>query len=408
MLDELGEHRGAFVGLFVATGVAMLGLSILLPILPTYANTLGATGLVLGAIMSSFAVSRGVFAPYVGRVSDRYGRRNLLVFGLAFYACLALAYTLAGTPLSLGVVRFTQGFASVLVTPLAQSYVGDITPEGSEGSITNLFYVSLFGGIAVGPTLGGYLNDHYGIAAPFYAMALLAVVAAVLVYVLVPELDPDVRDVQDVPDFRDAARAAWADYELRGILAYIAARGFYRWGFNSFFPVLMTSAAFGFDGTTIGLLLSLYMAIGGVLQIPFGRVSDDYSEYRIHFIVGGSLVSALAMMAVPLATTLPLLVAVIVAMGVFSSVSRTSAIAIRTERGRIHGMGLVTGAFTASVSAGQVFGPLGFGAMQDTIGLADAFYVGGVVGLFGTAGALYYLLRGRRQARERVRDAAAD
>jgi len=408
MLDELGEYKGAFAGLFVATGVAMLGLSILLPILPTYANTLGATGLVLGAIMSSFAVSRGTFAPYIGRVSDRYGRKKLLLFGLVFYACLAFVYTLAFSPLTLGIVRFTQGFASVLVTPIAQSYVGDITPEGREGSITNLFYVSLFGGIAVGPTLGGYLNDHYGINMPFYVMAALALLAAVLVLVLVPELPAKERETADVPDFREAATAVWKDFELRGIMAYIAARGFYRWGFNAFFPVLATGAAFGFSDTTTGLLLSLYMAIGGVLQIPLGRLTDAYAGYRTHLIVGGSFVSGVAMILVPFATTLPLLVALIVAMGIFSAVSRTSAIAIRTERGRVHGMGLVTGAFTASLSAGQVFGPVGFGAIKDYVGLSEAFIVGGVVGLVGTVVAFYYLHEGTKQADERVAEAVAD
>ena len=84
-------------------------------------------------------------------------------------------------------------------------------------------------------------------------------------------------------------------------------------------------------------------------------------------------------------------------MGAFSAVSRTSAVAIRTERGRVHGMGLVTGAFTASLSAGQVFGPVGFGAITDSFSVQDAFYVGGVVGIVGTLGAFYYLRKGSPQ-----------
>ncbi|MGA9401840.1 MFS transporter [Haladaptatus sp.] len=417
MLDELGEHKGAFVGLFVATGVSMLGFSILEPILPTYAQDLGASGVIVGLIFSGFAISRGVLAPFTGRVSDSYGRKNLLLTGLGLFAVLSIAYSMVSSPLMLGVVRFCQGFSSVLVTPIAQSYVGDITPEGSEGSITNLFYVSLFGGIAIGPTVGGYFADHAihtpwftltGITTPFYVMAALTVVSFFLVVVLVPELPDDVRDTAGAPNPWEAARAVWADFELRGIMTYIVARGFYRWGFNSFFPVLATSAAFGLSSTMVGVVLSVYMAVGGVLQIPLGRLSDDYAEYRVHFIVTGGLLSAFTMLAVPFATTLPLLIGLMICMGAFSAVSRTSAVAIRTERGRVHGMGLVTGAFTASLSAGQVFGPVGFGAITDTFRIQDAFYIGGIVGIIGTLGAFYYLQKGLQQDDEAVEGVTED
>ncbi len=417
MLDELGEHKGAFIGLFIATGVSMLGFSILEPILPIYADKLGASGVVVGLIFSGFAISRGFLAPFTGRVSDSYGRKNLLLTGLGMFAVLSIVYALVKTPLMLGVVRFLQGFSSVLVTPIAQSYVGDITPEGREGSITNLFYVSLFGGIAIGPTIGGYFASHAirtpwfdltGITTPFYVMGALTVVSFFLVVVLVPELPDEVRDTEGTPNPREAARAVWADFELRGIMSYIVARGFYRWGFNSFFPVLATSAAFGLSKTMVGLVLSTYMAVGGILQIPLGRMSDDYEEYRVHFIVAGGLLAAFTMIAVPFATTLPLLFGLMICMGAFSAVSRTSAVAIRTERGRVHGMGLVTGAFTASLSAGQIFGPVGFGAIKDVFSVKYAFYVGGIVGIIGTLGAFYYLRKGLRQDDEVVEDVAED
>ena len=71
-------------------------------------------------------------------------------------------------------------------------------------------------------------------------------------------------------------------------------------------------------------------------------------------------------------------------MGIFSSIARASGIAIRTERGRIYGMGAATGAFTASLSFGQVIGPVVFGIIADSFSISTAFIIGGIVGLIGT------------------------
>lgn len=398
--DEKQEaDRGAFVGLFIATGAAMLGLSIIIPIMPLYAEHLGASGFFLGVIFSGFALSRGLFAPIMGRVSDQYGRKRLLMLGLGLYVLLALAYAFAASPLVLAGIRLAQGFASVLVTPIAQSYIGDITPEGREGEYMNLFYVSLFGGLAVGPLIGGWLSDVFALQTPFFFMAAMAAVAFVLVAVMVPQRLAAAREEQrGAPvSMRRALAAVFGDDEMRGLMSYIGARGFYRWGFNSFFPIFAVGAA-ALNRTQVGLLISGYMLAGGVLQYPLGRLSDRFPERRVAFIVFGGTLSGLAMLVLTMLHSLYPLIALVVGMGVTSAVSRAASVAIRTERGRVHGMGAVTGAFTTSMSAGQVFGPLLFGAVIDLFSIQAAFYLGGIVGLAGTAGAWWFLHKAEREA----------
>jgi MFS family permease len=102
------------------------------------------------------------------------------------------------------------------------------------------------------------------------------------------------------------------------------------------------------------------------------------------------------MFLVPFTSNFYLLILITLMMGLFSAIGRASAIAIRTERGRIHGMGVVTGAFTTSMSAGQVIGPLAFGAIADLFKLTDAFYLGGVIGLAGSV--ISYLLLRREKS----------
>jgi MFS family permease len=78
-------------------------------------------------------------------------------------------------------------------------------------------------------------------------------------------------------------------------------------------------------------------------------------------------------------------------MGIFSSISRASGIAIRTERGRVYGMGAATGAFTTSLSLGQVVGPVVFGIIADNSSISTAFLVGGIIGIIGTISATIFL-----------------
>lgn len=389
-----GELRGAFVGLFIATGAAMLGFGLIEPIMPLYAQSLGASGLMLGLIFAGFAITRGIFAPIMGRLSDQYGRKRILLIGLGLYVLLSAGYILANSPITLTAVRAGQGLASVMVTPIAQSYVGDITPEGEEGAYMNFFYISLFGGMAVGPSVGGYLSDAYSFEAPFLVLAGVALFALLVVLVWVPERTPTEGSAGETASLLASLRAVFDDRKMRGILSYITARGFYRWGFNSFFPVYAVSVV-ALSRTSVGFILSGYMFAGGVLQYPLGRLADRFSGYRPEFVVVGGVLSGLAMFVVPSTKGLLPLVALVMGMGVSSAISRSASVAIRTQRGRIHGMGAVTGAFTASLSVGQVLGPITFGAVVDVFSIQWAFYLGGVVGLVGTAGAYWYLRGGK-------------
>ncbi|HKK27732.1 MAG TPA: MFS transporter [Gemmatimonadota bacterium] len=395
-MSEEKLPRAAFAGLFVANGAAMLGLGIILPILSPYMERLGATGFVVGLVFAGYALARGILGPLVGRISDRIGRKRILAGGLLAYAALTPFYPAASSVVVVAGLWFLQGAASAMVTPIAQSYIGDITPEGREGEVMNLFYVSLFSGVAVGPFLGGWLADHVSRSAPFYAMGAAALLALVCVLVALPGGTPPGPEAEggegSEPGTREVLGSVLRDRPVRGILAYITTRGFYRWGFNSFFPLFAIRAA-ALSRSQVGLLLSGYMLTGSVLQYPLGRLADRWSGCRAGFVAVGGLLAAASMAAVPAAHRLWTLLVLVLAMGVFSAVSRASVVAVRTERGRRYGQGAVTGIYTAGLSAGQVAGPVGFGAVVPVLHIAGAFEVGAAAGILGTAAA-WWLLRG--------------
>lgn len=390
-----GQNRkisGAFLTLFTATAAVMLGLGIIIPILPLYAKQMGASGLMIGIIFAAFALTRGFLSPVMGRISDRYGRKRILGTGLLLYSILSLGYAFSSIPETVAGLRLVQGLASAMVTPIAQSYIGDITPKGKEGEYMNLFFISFMGGMAAGPLIGGYLSDALFIEAPFYAMACVSGVSLALVVWRLPQVS--VEGGNRYGSIKETFEAVSKDENMRGVITYLGSRGFYRWGFNSFFPVFAATVA-AISRTGIGIVISSYMIVGGVLQYPLGKAYDKYSSRSTSFVAIGGAFAALTMFLIPWLRELSSLICLVLAMGVFSAISRSATLGIRTERGRIHGMGAVTGASTASMSIGQVIGPLAFGAVVDSFGITSAFSLGGVVGMGGVIFSCWFLEQGK-------------
>jgi len=178
--------KQVFISLFIAVAVAMIGVGIISPILPLYAKTFAASGISIGLVFSAFSLSRCLLGPLIGRLSDRIGRKRILLIGLASYTLTSVLYAFAMNLWQLGIFRFVQGAAAVMVTPIAQAYIGDITPQGKEGRTMNLFYSAMFLGMALGPLLGGGLSALWSYELAFYAMGILSTVALILVAATLP------------------------------------------------------------------------------------------------------------------------------------------------------------------------------------------------------------------------------
>src|SRR5699024_10694235 len=97
---------------------AMLGLGILLPLLSPYAKELGASELLLGIVFAGFAFGRGIFSPFFGQLSDKYGRKKIMLIGLFLYGTLPLGYIFSSSVSLLAVFWFFQGIASAMVSPI--------------------------------------------------------------------------------------------------------------------------------------------------------------------------------------------------------------------------------------------------------------------------------------------------
>ncbi len=154
-------NKKAFWVIASAMFISMLGMGIVTPFLPIYADQLGASPLEIGLVQAGFSISNMFSLPFVGRLSDRIGRKVFLSAGLAILMLASFGFIWARNPAQLILMRLFQGLGASAHLPIAQAYLGDITPEGGEGKWMGYFNAILFGGIGMGPLVGGVLNGRF-------------------------------------------------------------------------------------------------------------------------------------------------------------------------------------------------------------------------------------------------------
>jgi DHA1 family multidrug resistance protein-like MFS transporter len=124
--------RTVFLVLALSVAVSNLGIGIISPLLPVYAKRMGTDGVLVGLIFSTFSISRLIFMPVAGTLSDRYGRKSFLMTGLFLYAFCSVAYIVAVQAWFLVGIRFLQGMASAMIPPIALGKFYDLMkPSGA-------------------------------------------------------------------------------------------------------------------------------------------------------------------------------------------------------------------------------------------------------------------------------------
>lgn len=375
----MDAHRRLFTILFVSVFAAMLGLGIVAPLLPIYAENLGATGVWMGVIFSSFAFSRAVFMPIVGSLSDRHGRKPFIAVGLLAYTVLSLGYIWAPDILSLTIVRFLHGAASAMVVPIAMAYVGDMAKSGHEGGLMGRFQISLFLGMGSGPFLGGVLNDTFGFSSAFITMAVFTGIAFLIILVFLPTG----RNGPALPSGTNGTPLCYLLHTpaVVGVLAFTLFNAVGRGGLMVFLPLYAPHV--GVSPSETGILLTVNIFLIALLQAPFGDLADRMNQ--ILLILLGSAVSSAALIALPHSGSFTILLAITAVIGIGSAIQQPSIMAMTVIAGKDHGMGSAMGIYNMAMSAGMILAPLLGGVIMDFIAIEWVFYAGGLIGIAGTS-----------------------
>ncbi len=381
--------KKAFIALFVVVFTAMLGMGIISPLMPLYAESMGASGLGLGIMYSGFALSRTIFMPIMGKLSDRRGRKIFIGLGLLAYTIISLSYAWASNMYALTSVRFLHGIASAMTIPIAQAYIGDLIPKGKEGTYMNLFSMSMFLGMGSGPFLGGFLADTFYLNAGFYAMAGLTALALILLLLLVPTAESPSERSKRTPSA--PLRTIIRDNRVKAISLSLASRAFYRQGISAFLPILAVSTM-GMSIAGIGFILSIFMLTGGFIQGLLGPLTDRLNKKRL--IIIGSITAPIFVFFIPYMPAGGMLLAMLLPTALFGAVARAAVMALNVELGnKYNGMGSVMGISRSVMSMGMVIGPLVFGYTMDHFSINSVFQVGAIVGILLNLPVIYLLYK---------------
>ncbi|HEY2026377.1 MAG TPA: MFS transporter [Gemmatimonadaceae bacterium] len=273
--------------LMITAFIDMVGLLMVIPLLPFYAKELGAGGLIVGMLVSSFSIAQLLSAPVWGRLSDAYGRRPALLVGLT---ASAIAYVIFGFAHSLALLfisRLVQGAGGGTVSVI-QAYVADATEPRDRAKALGWLSAATNAGVAIGPVLGS-MSSAWGRAAPGLFAAALCVVNVAFAWRFLHESRDMTEAAESKADTSRRPRTRQAVLHVithskepasRLIWIYAIAMG----AFQGVTSMLALYLAVRFDVTakTIGFFFA-YTGVISVLTraLILGRMVDRYGEARL-------------------------------------------------------------------------------------------------------------------------------
>ncbi len=193
-------NRRALVLLFLTMFIVMVGFGVIMPILPFYAESMGASATALGLLFAVYSLIQFFFAPIWGQVSDRIGRKPPLLIGLLGFSVSFFLFGLATELWMLFAARILGGLLSAAVLPTVMAYIADTTDEEHRGGGMGILGAAMGMGVTFGPVIGGFLGEISPALPFFFAAGLAATVSAVMFFVLPESLPPEARSESRAPD----------------------------------------------------------------------------------------------------------------------------------------------------------------------------------------------------------------
>lgn len=384
-----GVRRRAYQGLFVINFMISLGFGIVDPFLPVYALSAGATGFHIALIFSAYAITKMLMSPLAGWWSDHRGRRGLIIAGLCTYLAVSVCYLLTPGPPALVALRILQGIGAALVRPISLAFVGDMAPARREARTMGTFDISFYSAQAVGPVIGGLVKDSAGFPGIFYSLTVLCMLSLLAAMFLVMTFSANTREHADRS--RPHLGGITIGNTLIGLSGFIFTRSFSIALFAIFIPILMCDNL-KLTGLEVGTVMGAGTIVTTILLKPVGIVSDRLNR-RWLVILGGSM-TALFTFFLPLAQSFGQLLALSIAIGIFTVVSLPASSALLVQEGNLHGMGVAMGTFNGAMNFGAVLAPLAGGFAWGFSGIKIVFQGAAFLGLIGIVFFGLYTMKG--------------
>ncbi|MEJ2210728.1 MAG: MFS transporter [Anaerolineae bacterium] len=368
-----------------------IGNSLLFIVVPLFVAKLPAPSVSLpetvraGIVISLFGLIASLGQPFAGAVIDRVNRRKPFVVGGLLLLCAATAsFALASRFSHLLILRGVQGLGVAIAIPPTLALLTNSTKKESRGGSMGIFSTFRVSGLAVGPLLGGFVNDHYGFDTTFFVGAAFTLAGAILVQILVKEirLDPSEYEVRE---FRllDTSLLSASLVSL-GFATFIMAVSF-----TLIAPLEQEiNKQIGQTAAAFGLAFSALMLTRILVQVPLGRVSDRIG--RKPLIVAGLVLMAIATVPMGLVQTTAELAGLRVLQGIASAGIAAPVFALAGDMSSHGGEGRQMSIVTMGFGLGAALGTL-FAGILAVYSLALPFFVAGGASLLVALLVFYFV-----------------
>ncbi len=356
--------------IFLTCFIDIIGFGIVIPVLPLYAEHFGATAWQIGWLVGIFSLAQFFFAPVWGKISDRVGRKPVLVVGLlgtvAGYVLMGLAQTVT----ALFVARLIAGISGANISA-AQAYLADISTPENRAKAMGLLGAAFGLGFVFGPALGGWAGATFNYAAPMYIAAGLAALNGIFVLFCLPESHPP------------GTSAAPPERLFPALFAHVEKRTF-SWSVLSYFLVIvgfsiMTSLfalllnhRFGLDAKQTGYILAGVGVIGVIIQGGLiGRLVRRFGESRLALL--GAVCMALGLLWLAVSATVGAMCAATAMVGIGNSLLMPTLSSLASRSADADWQGRALGVMQSGGSLARWFGPMIAGALL-SVQLAGGHY----------------------------------
>jgi DHA1 family multidrug resistance protein-like MFS transporter len=271
-LEEImskATKRAIFILVF-SEFLVCLGMSLIFPVMPFIKNELHLSATDMGIMSALFALTQFISSPIIGRMSDKMGRKPILIFGLGLFAVSEVLFAITNHLYMFDLSRAIGGIAAGMYVPTAQAMAADITTHRQRAKVIGWLSASLSGGLILGPGLGGILAG-IDYKAPFWLAAALGLMATIATIFFLPSVDHLKTEERSTAKQPTASSADWRAV-LTGpmvmLFTLIFVSSFGLQGFESIYSIFVNEV-FNFSLANIALVLTLNGIISLIFQVVF-------------------------------------------------------------------------------------------------------------------------------------------
>lgn len=357
---------------------AFVGISLVIPVMPSIMNEMELSGSTLGNMVAAFAIAQLIVSPFAGKWTDRFGRKIMIVIGMFLFSFSELLFGLGKTVEVLFISRILGGVSAAFIMPAVTAFIADITTPKERPKALAYMSAAINTGFILGPGIGGFLAE-LGTRTPFFVAAAIAAIAAIIsvLFLKEPERAQHATDPTASIQKGGIRRLFVPLYFIAFLLIFLSSFGLT--SFESLFS-LFVDHKFGFTPTDIAILITGGGLVGALAQLLlFDSLTRNYGEIvlvRYSFVISAILVFAMTVVnsywTVMITSMICFIGFDLIRPGITSYLSNVAG----NEQGFVGGMNSM---FT---SLGNIFGPVIGGFLFD-INLNFPYYFATLVLVIG-------------------------